>query len=343
MSISEYKGVFVFAEQRDRKVQKVAFELVGKGKQLAKDLNTTVTAVLLGKDMADEAKRLCYAGADNVIYVNDDMLDVYMTEPYVYTMHKIIMDKKPEIVIYGATAIGRDMAPRISARVHTGLTADCTGLAVEADDQDPKKLNLMMTRPAFGGNLMATIACPNNRPQMATVRPGVMQTAKYSEQNPVSIEEYKIDIPKECKNVEILDVTKIIQQRMNIEDAKVLVSGGRGMHGPENYPMIEELADLLGGTISASRAAVDAGWVPKDRQVGQTGKTVRPNLYIACGISGAIQHLAGMEESDFIIAINKDETAPIFDVADVGIVGDIFKVVPMLIEELKKEKANADK
>lgn len=343
MSISEYKGVFVFAEQRDRKVQKVAFELVGKGKQLAKDLNTTVTAVLLGKDMADEAKRLCYAGADNVIYVNDDMLDVYMTEPYVYTMHKIIMDKKPEIVIYGATAIGRDMAPRISARVHTGLTADCTGLAVEADDQDPKKLNLMMTRPAFGGNLMATIACPNNRPQMATVRPGVMQAAKYSEQNPVNIEEYKIDIPKECKNVEILDVTKIIQQRMNIEDAKVLVSGGRGMHGPENYPMIEELADLLGGTISASRAAVDAGWVPKDRQVGQTGKTVRPNLYIACGISGAIQHLAGMEESDFIIAINKDETAPIFDVADVGIVGDIFKVVPMLIEELKKEKANADK
>ncbi len=343
MSISEYKGVFVFAEQRDRKVQKVAFELVGKGKQLAKDLNTTVTAVLLGKDMADEAKRLCYAGADNVIYVNDDMLDVYMTEPYVYTMHKIIMDKKPEIVIYGATAIGRDMAPRISARVHTGLTADCTGLAVEADDQDPKKLNLMMTRPAFGGNLMATIACPNNRPQMATVRPGVMQAAKYSEQNPVNIEEYKIDIPKECKNVEILDVTKIIQQRMNIEDAKVLVSGGRGMHGPENYPMIEELADLLGGTISASRAAVDAGWVPKDRQVGQTGKTVRPNLYIACGISGAIQHLAGMEESDFIIAINKDETAPIFDVADVGIVGDIFKVVPLLIEELKKEKANADK
>lgn len=343
MSISEYKGVFVFAEQRDRKVQKVAFELVGKGKQLAKDLNTTVTAVLLGKDMADEAKRLCYAGADNVIYVNDDMLDVYMTEPYVYTMHKIIMDKKPEIVIYGATAIGRDMAPRISARVHTGLTADCTGLAVEADDQDPKKLNLMMTRPAFGGNLMATIACPNNRPQMATVRPGVMQAAKYSEQNPVNIEEYKIDIPKECKNVEILDVTKIIQQRMNIEDAKVLVSGGRGMHGPENYPMIEELADLLGGTISASRAAVDAGWVPKDRQVGQTGKTVRPNLYIACGISGAIQHLAGMEESDFIIAINKDETAPIFDVADVGIVGDIFKVVPLLVEELKKEKANSDK
>lgn len=338
MNISEYKGIFVFAEQRDRKVQKVAFELVGKGKQLAKDLNTTVTAVLLGKDMMDEAKRLCYAGADNVIYVNDDLTDVYMTEPYVYTLHKIIMDKKPEIVIYGATAIGRDLAPRVSARVHTGLTADCTGLTIEPDDEDPDKLNLMMTRPAFGGNIMATIACPNHRPQMATVRPGVMQAIKPSEQNPVNIEEYQIDIPKECRNVEILDVTKIIQQRMNIEDAKVLVSGGRGMHGPENYPMLEELANILGGTISASRAAVDAGWVPKDRQVGQTGKTVRPNLYIACGISGAIQHLAGMEESDFIIAINKDETAPIFDVADVGIVGDIFKVVPLLIDELKKEK-----
>ncbi|MDF2616176.1 MAG: electron transfer flavoprotein subunit alpha/FixB family protein [Sedimentibacter sp.] len=343
MNISEYKGIFVFAEQRDRKVQKVALELIGKGKQLAKDLNTTVTAVLLGHDMMDEAKRLCYAGADNVIYVDDAMLDVYMTEPYVYVMDKIIKDKKPDVVIYGATAIGRDMAPRVSARVHTGLTADCTGLTIEPDDENPEKLNLMMTRPAFGGNLMATIACPNHRPQMATVRPGVMQALKMSDQNPVNIEQFKVEIPASCKNVEILDITKIIQQRMNIEDAKVLVSGGRGMHGPENYPMLEELADLLGGTISASRAAVDAGWVPKDRQVGQTGKTVRPNLYIACGISGAIQHLAGMEESDYIIAINKDATAPIFDVADVGIVGDIFKVVPLLIEQLKQEKSKEDK
>jgi electron transfer flavoprotein alpha subunit len=343
MNISEYKGIFVFAEQRDRKVQKVALELIGKGKQLAKDLDTTVTAVLLGHDMMDEAKRLCYAGADNVIYVDDAMLDVYMTEPYVYTMNKIIEDKKPEIVIYGATAIGRDMAPRVSARVHTGLTADCTGLTIEPDDENPEKLNLMMTRPAFGGNLMATIACPNHRPQMATVRPGVMQALKLSDKNPVNIEQFKLEIPASCKNVEILDITKIIQQRMNIEDAKVLVSGGRGMHGPENYPMLEELAELLGGTISASRAAVDAGWVPKDRQVGQTGKTVRPNLYIACGISGAIQHLAGMEESDYIIAINKDATAPIFDVADVGIVGDIFKVVPLLIEQLKQEKNKEDK
>ncbi|HHZ01483.1 MAG TPA: electron transfer flavoprotein subunit alpha/FixB family protein [Tissierellia bacterium] len=339
MNIAEYKGIFVFAEQRDRKVQKVAYELIGKAKELAKDLNTTVTAVLLGHNMKEEAKKLCYAGADNVIYADNELLDEYMTEPYTYTLHEIIIEKKPEIVLFGATAIGRDVAPRVSARLKTGLTADCTGLSIQPDDKNAEQLNLAMTRPAFGGNLMATIVIGNHRPQMATVRPGVMQAQKFSESNPVNIEEYKIDIPADRKNVEILEVTKIIQQRMNIEDAKVLVSGGRGMHGPENYAMLEELADLLGGTISASRAAVDAGWVPKDRQVGQTGKTVRPNLYIACGISGAIQHLAGMEESDFIIAINKDESAPIFEVADVGIVGDIFKVVPLLIEELKKEQA----
>nr|WP_312577524.1 electron transfer flavoprotein subunit alpha/FixB family protein [Sedimentibacter sp.] len=343
MNLSEYKGIFVFAEQRDHKVQKVALELIGKGKELAKDLQTTVTAVLLGKDMLDEAKKLNYAGADKVIYIDDDALDVYMTEPYVHALHTLFMDKKPEIVLFGASAIGRDLAPRVSARVHTGLTADCTGLDIAQDDDDKEKLNLMMTRPAFGGNIMATIACPNFRPQMATVRPGVMKEAEYSESNKVNIEEYKINIPASSKNVEILDTVKIIQEKMNIEDATVLVSGGRGMRGPENYAMLEELADLLGGTISASRAAVDAGWVPKDRQVGQTGKTVRPNLYIACGISGAIQHLAGMEESDYIIAINKDEFAPMFEVADVGIVGDIFKVVPALIEELKKEGRVAKK
>lgn len=341
MNILDYKGIFVFAEQRDHKVQKVAYELIGKGKELAKDLNTTVTAVLLGKDMMDEARRLNYAGADKVIYIDDEMLDEYMTEPYVYVLNKVFLEKKPEIVLFGASAIGRDLAPRVSARIHTGLTADCTSLAVEADDKEPEKLNLMMTRPAFGGNIMATIACPNHRPQMATVRPGVMKALKLDDSNEINIEEFKIEIPSSCKNVEILDVVKIIQERMNVEDAKVLVSGGRGMKGSENYAMIEELADLLGGTISASRAAVDAGWVAKDRQVGQTGKTVRPNLYIACGISGAIQHLAGMEESEFIIAINKDETAPIFDVADVGIVGDIFTVIPNLIEELKKEGRTA--
>ncbi len=336
MNLSEYKGIFIFAEQRDRKVQNVALELIGKGKELAESLKTTVTAVLIGKNMLHEAQKLNYAGADKVIYIDNEDLDSYMTEPYVHTLHTLITERKPEIVLFGATAIGRDLAPRVSARVHTGLTADCTGLDIAPDDEDSTILNLMMTRPAFGGNIMATIACPKHRPQMATVRPGVMKKADYSESNKVNIEEYKINIPKSCKNVEILDTVRIIQEKMNIEDAVVLVSGGRGMKGPENYRMLEELADLLGGTVAASRAAVDAGWVAKDRQVGQTGKTVRPNLYIACGISGAIQHLAGMEESDFIIAINKDETAPIFEIADVGIVGDIFKIVPALIDELKK-------
>ncbi len=336
MNLSEYKGIFIFAEQRDRKVQNVALELIGKGKELAESLKTTVTAVLIGKNMLHEAQKLNYAGADKVIYIDNEDLDSYMTEPYVHTLHTLITERKPEIVLFGATAIGRDLAPRVSARVHTGLTADCTGLDIAPDDEDSTILNLMMTRPAFGGNIMATIACPKHRPQMATVRPGVMKKADYSESNKVNIEEYKINIPNSCKNVEILDTVRIIQEKMNIEDAVVLVSGGRGMKGPENYRMLEELADLLGGTVAASRAAVDAGWVAKDRQVGQTGKTVRPNLYIACGISGAIQHLAGMEESDFIIAINKDETAPIFEIADVGIVGDIFKIVPALIDELKK-------
>lgn len=336
MDIKDFKGVFVFAEQRDKKVQKVAFELIGKGKELANALNTTVTAVLLGHDMEDEAKELIYNGADKVIYVDNKDLDVYMTEPYVHTLFNVIKDNKPEIVIFGATAVGRDLAPRVSARVHTGLTADCTGLAIDEENN-----NLMMTRPAFGGNIMATIACPDHRPQMATVRPGVMKRAEYDVTRKLNIEKYDIQIPATAKNVEILDVIRIVQEKMNVEDAKVLVSGGRGMKGPENFAMLEELATLLGGTISASRAAVDSGWVAKDRQVGQTGKTVRPNLYIACGISGAIQHLAGMEESDLIIAINKDEYAPIFEVADVGIVGDLFKVVPAMIDELKKQKATA--
>lgn len=334
MNLTDYKGIFVFVEQRDKEIQKVSLELIGKAKELAAVLNTTVTGVLLGHEMEDQAKELNYYGADKVIYLDNKVLDTYMTEPYAYSMHKIITERKPEVVLFGATAIGRDLAPRVSARVHTGLTADCTGLAIEVEDAK----NLYMTRPAFGGNIMATIACPNHRPQMATVRPGVMKQAEYNKSNKADVEKIDFAVPSEHVNVEVLEVIKKIQEKMNIEDAKVLVSGGRGMGKAENFKMLEELAELLGGTISASRAVVDAGWVDKDRQVGQTGKTVRPNLYIACGISGAIQHLAGMEESDFIVAINKDEYAPIFEVADVGIVGDVNKVIPQFIEELKKQK-----
>ncbi len=332
MNIADYKGIFVFVEQRDKNIEKVSLELIGKAKELAEVINTTVTAVLLGYEMDEKAKELNYYGADKVIYIENKKLDVYMTEPYTYSLVEIINKFKPEIVLFGATAIGRDLAPRVSARVKTGLTADCTGLDVNVEENN----NLMMTRPAFGGNIMATIVCPEHRPQMATVRPGVMKQAPINRDKTVNVEKVELNIPSEHFNVEIIDVIKHVQEKMKIEDAKVIVSGGRGVGGAENFAMLEELADLLGGTIGSSRAAVDAGWISKDRQVGQTGKTVRPNLYIACGISGAIQHIAGMEESDLIIAINKDEYAPIFEVADVSIVGDINKILPQFIEELKK-------
>jgi electron transfer flavoprotein alpha subunit len=335
MNIADYKGIFVFIEQRDKNIEKVSLELIGKAKELAAVINTTVTAVMLGHQMDEKAAELNYYGADKVIYVDDKNLDLYMTEPYTYSITEIVNKNKPEIMLFGATAIGRDLAPRVSARVKTGLTADCTGLEINVEDNN----NLMMTRPAFGGNIMATIACPDHRPQMATVRPGVMKQLPVNRTKEVNVEKLSLNIPKKCFNVEILDVIKHVQEKMKIEDAKVIVSGGRGVGKTENFAMLEELAELLGGTVSASRAAVDAGWIAKDRQVGQTGKTVRPNLYIACGISGAIQHIAGMEESDLIIAINKDEYAPIFEVADVSIVGDINKIIPQFIEELKKARS----
>ena len=336
MSNADYKGVMVYAEQVDGKITPVTYELIGKGKQLAGELGTEVTAVLLGSDVGALPEKLEMRGADRVIVVDNAALNVYKTEPYVHALTTVINKYKPEVVLVGATAIGRDLAPRVSARVHTGLTADCTKLEINPEDK-----GLMMTRPAFGGNIMATILCPNNRPQMSTVRPGVMQKLK---SNPelkghaqIIFEDFN-DFDKH-DNTEVLEIVKTIQEKMDIQDAKVLVSGGRGMQSPENFKVLQDLADVLGGTVSSSRAAVDAGWVEKDRQVGQTGKTVRPNLYIAVGISGAIQHLAGMEESDFIVAINKDETAPIFSVADVWIVVDGLKIVPLITEAIKAEQA----
>jgi len=334
MSVEGYKGVYIFVEQVEGKINGVAYELIGKGKELAKPLNTEVTAVLLGHGIRELPKKLARYGADKVIVVDDPALETYMTEPYTKALAEVVRAYKPDIVLYGATAIGRDMAPRVSARVHTGLTADCTGLEIQEGTND-----LMMTRPAFGGNIMATILCSNHRPQMATVRPGVMQRISAIEGAECPVEEFKVAGLAESQNVEILEIIKKVSEKMDIMDAKVLVSGGRGMGCPENYALLEELADALGGTISSSRAGVDAGWQPKDRQVGQTGKTVRPNLYIACGISGAIQHLAGMEESDVIIAINKDASAPIFEVADFGVVGDALKIVPLLTEAVKKVQA----
>ncbi|MDR3265665.1 MAG: electron transfer flavoprotein subunit alpha/FixB family protein [Synergistaceae bacterium] len=332
MQIEDYKGVFIFAQQVDNKLAGVSCELLGRGRELAQERGCEVVAVLLGSGVEGLAEKLGEYGADRVVLVDDPALEVYMTEPYACAFSEVIRKCRPEIVLYGATAIGRDLAPRVSARIHTGLTADCTGLEIE-----PETHHLLMTRPAFGGNIMATIVCAEFRPQMATVRPGVMQRRKIDAPN-CRVERMDVKDIASHRNMEILDVVKKVEGRMDIQEAKVLVSGGRGMGAPENFAILEELAKELGGALSSSRASVDSGWVEKDRQVGQTGKTVRPNLYIACGISGAIQHLAGMEESDIIVAINKDPGAPIFDVADFGLVGDALKIVPLFTKAVRRAK-----
>ncbi len=345
MNLEEYKGVYVFAQQVDNEVSSIAFELLGKAKDLAKDLNTEVTAVLIGSGIKGLADQLAEYGADKVIVVDDPELKNYRTEPYAHALASVINKYKPEIMLVGATAIGRDLGPRVSARVATGLTADCTVLEIgdfplqPTPGQEQLHNQLLMTRPAFGGNTIATIACPYNRPQMATVRAGVMQKITPIKGAKANVEEYNPGFTPDHKYVEILDIVKAVTNTVDIMDAKILVSGGRGVGSPENFKILEELAEVLGGTVSCSRAVVDSGWKPKDLQVGQTGKTVRPNVYFAIGISGAIQHVAGMEESDIIVAINKDADAPIFDVADYGVVGDLNKIVPKLTEALKAEIA----
>ncbi len=342
MNLEEYKGVYVFAQQVDNELSSIAFELLGKAKELAAPLNTEVTAVLIGSGVKGLADQLAEYGADKVIVVDDPELKEYRTEPYAHALSSVINEYKPEIVLVGATAIGRDLGPRVSARVATGLTADCTVLEIgdfplnAIPGQEQKHNQLLMTRPAFGGNTIATIACPDNRPQMATVRPGVMQKIDPIAGAKAEVIEYNPGFTPDNKYVEILDIVKELSDTVDIMDAKILVSGGRGVGSAENFKMLQDLADVIGGTVSCSRAVVDNGWLPKELQVGQTGKTVRPNVYFAIGISGAIQHTAGMEESDIIIAINKDDSAPIFDVADYGIVGDLNKIVPKLTEELKK-------
>ncbi|WP_194609981.1 electron transfer flavoprotein subunit alpha/FixB family protein [Clostridium vitabionis] len=348
MDIKEYKGVFVFAQQVDNKLSNIAFELVGKGKSLANDLGETVTAVLVGYQVKDLADQLAEYGADKVIVVDDPELKEYRTEPYTHALSEVINKYKPEIFLIGATAIGRDLGPRVCARIHTGLTADCTKLDIgdfplqAVPGQEQLHNQLLMTRPAFGGNTIATIACPQFRPQMATVRPGVMQKNPKQPGRKCEVEEFNPGFVPNDLYVEILDVVKKVENTVDIQDAKILVSGGRGVGSPENFKILDDLAEAIGGTVSCSRAVVDAGWKPKDLQVGQTGKTVRPKVYFAIGISGAIQHLAGMEESDLIIAINKDDSAPIFDVADYGLVGDLNKIVPLLTEKIKEAKAKAN-
>ena len=344
MNLEEYKGVYVYAQQVDGELSGIAFELLGKARDLAKDLDTDVTAVLVGSDVKGLCDKLAEYGADKVIVVDDPELKDYRTEPYTHALASVINEYKPEIMLVGATAIGRDLGPRVSARVATGLTADCTVLEIGDFPLNPgpnqKHNQLLMTRPAFGGNTIATIACPDDRPQMATVRPGVMQKISPIEGAKAEIIEFNPGFTPNNKYVEILDIVKSVGETVDIMDAKILVSGGRGVGSAENFKILEDLAEVLGGEVSCSRAVVDNGWKERDFQVGQTGKTVRPQIYFAIGISGAIQHVAGMEESDVIVAINKDETAPIFDVADYGLVGDLNKIVPKLTEAIKAYKAS---
>ena len=345
MALEEYKGVFIFAQQVDNEISNIAFELLGKGKDLAADLGTEVTAVLVGSDVKGLADQLAEYGADRVIVVDDPELKEYRTEPYTHALASVIEKYKPDVFLIGATAIGRDLGPRVCARVHTGLTADCTQLdigdfpLVAIPGREQKHNQLLMTRPAFGGNTIATIACPDFRPQMATVRPGVMQKKDKVAGAKAVVEEFNPGFTPNANYVEILEIVKEVSDVVDIQDAKILVSGGRGVGSPENFKILEELAAAIGGEVSCSRAVVDSGWKPKELQVGQTGKTVRPHVYFAIGISGAIQHVAGMEESDIIIAINKDETAPIFDVADYGVVGDLNKIVPLLTKQILAAKA----
>ena len=328
------RDVYVFAEQRDGELQKVGIELVGKARELADDLGQQVAAVLLGSGVKDKAQELIACGADKVVVVDDVMLEEYVTEPYTKALTAVINAKDPEIVLYGASSIGRDLAPRVSARIHTGLTADCTALEI---DEETKLL--MMTRPAFGGNIMATIVCEDFRPQMATVRPGVMKALESDASRSGEVEEFKVEFSAADMNVKVRETVKTAHKSVDITEAKILVSGGRGIGSADKFKMLEELADVMEGEVSSSRACVDSGWISADRQVGQTGKTVRPELYLACGISGAIQHAAGMENSEFIVAINRDEDAPIFDIADLGIVGDLNAIVPKLTEAVKALKA----
>ena len=352
------KDLYVVAEQRDGEIAKVTLELLGEATKLAADLGEKVVGVLMGDGIKGKAQEMIEAGADKVIVIEDPMLAEYVTEPYTKALTALIKEYDPNIVLFGASSIGRDLAPRVAARIHTGLTADCTHLDIDMEkyfeflhatstadtDAIAKKLGmddktLKMTRPAFGGNVMATIRCADYRPQMATVRPGVMKMIAKDETRKGELVEFKVDFTAADMNVEIVEAVKSDKKSVDLTEAKLIVSGGRGVGSAEGFDVIRDMADALGAEVGSSRACVDAGWIEKDRQVGQTGKTVRPDLYMACGISGAIQHVAGMENSELIIAINKNESAPIFEVADLGIVGDLKQILPKLADAVRKYKA----
>ena len=361
VDLSAYKHIWVFAEQRQGKIQNVALELIGEGKRLAKDISedTQLCAVLMGINIDHLAHECFEYGAEKVYMVQDPLLENYTTDGYTKVMKQLIDEYKPEIVLYGATHIGRDFAPRIAARCNTGLTADCTHLDVKVskyiefakanttldtstlDPNDPST-GIKQTRPAFGGNLMATIICPKTRPQMSTVRPGVMQKQERVPGATGEVVNVKPDIKASDIRIEIKDIVKSMKEMVSLTDAKIICSGGRGLGDASGFELIQKFADKVGGVVGSSRAAVDAGWIDHSHQVGQTGTTVKPEIYFACGISGAIQHLAGMQTSNCIVAINKDPDAPIMEVADYAIVGDLYKVIPEIIAEWDNAEALYD-
>jgi electron transfer flavoprotein alpha subunit len=329
--LQQYRGVWVFAEQRGGRASGVGHELLGAGRSLADKLGVELAAVLFGAPEG-EAEELIRRGADRVYLESNSSLMQFNDEPYAEALASLIEQYKPEVVLAGATPIGRSFIPRVAARLRAGLTADCTSLDVDGESRD-----LLQTRPAFGGNIMATIVCPARRPQIATVRPRVMKALERDEGRKGEIVNFKADVPEPRARV-LETVKEVSGTAVNLQEADVIVSGGRGLGNGKGFEMLRELADLLGGTVGASRAAVDEGWIPYRHQVGQTGKTVCPRIYVACGISGAVQHLVGMQSSDIIIAINKNPEAPIFNVATYGMVGDVYEVVPVLIKKLKEAK-----
>ncbi|NMA57958.1 electron transfer flavoprotein subunit alpha/FixB family protein [Clostridium cochlearium] len=332
MELKDYRDVWVFIEQREGRIANVSLELLGEGRKIADKLGVKLKGILLGNKIEALAKDVVKYGADHVMYVDDKFLDIYSTEVYTRVISEVVNKRKPEIILLGATTIGRDLAPRLAVRLKTGLTADCTSLDIEEETG-----NLLMTRPAFGGNLMATIVCEKHRPQMSTVRPGVMEKATLDENRLGKVEKINFKLEEEDKKALVIDIIKKKKKEVALEEANIIVSGGRGLGDKEGFKLLKELADKLEGEVGASRGAVDSGWIDSEHQVGQTGKAVRPKLYIACGISGAVQHLAGMKESDCIVAINKDKDAPIFQIAHYGIVGDLYEVIPFIIKTLDSE------
>ncbi|TFG05870.1 MAG: electron transfer flavoprotein subunit alpha [Promethearchaeota archaeon] len=334
LDISQYRGVWIIGEQYNNKLDNVVYQLVGRGRELADKLSTNLTAVVLGSQLEDNIQDLSEFGVDEIIYIKSPILKNYYTEIFTIILADLIKEHKPEIVLIGATPIGRDFAPRLSKRLNTGLTADCTGLDIETETRNL----LLQTRPTWGGRIMATIKTPNSRPQMATVRPGMFKVPEKMHRE-ANIQIIEPDINANDIKTTIITTIPREKKQINLEDADVIVAGGRGVGSKDKFEILQELAKELNGEIAGSRVAVELGWIDAQRQIGQTGKSVSPKLYLACGISGAIQHRVGIQCSDIIVAINKDPNAPIFDMAHYGIVGDLHQVIPILIEEIKRIKA----